>query len=262
MWTTGFSVSGKFLLSLPGMSPMLKKGVGFIVICLAGLGAGGCGLAYYQPYPLVRAVQKIVPDIVFFVPTDSNFFALTFDDGPNPPYTDRILEILSKHEARSTFFVTGRQVEKYPQYVDKFRQEGHQVANHLYLDRPTIDLSSEELLESLNRTESLVVQQAGRRYVRPAGGLISPEQLKLVKEREYVVVLGSAYVSDPHDPPRFIMLESLKTMLRPGIIIVLHDGGGCRQKTVDILDELIQYAAERGLVPVTVEELIKNRAPK
>lgn len=236
---------------------MLEKGVKFVLLALAGSGIAGCGLAYYQPYPLVRAVQKMVPDIVFFVPTDTNFFALTFDDGPNPPYTDRIIEILRKHKARSTFFLTGRQIEKYPGYLDKFRQEGHQVANHLYEDEPAIDLSDEALIESLDKTEALIGQAAENKYFRPAGGLISPGKLKLVEERGYKVILGSAYVSDPHDPPRAIMLENLKTMLRPGIIMVLHDGGGDRQKTAGILDELLEYAAGRQLVPVTVDELIK-----
>lgn len=230
-----------------------------IIVCV--FVSGWLFLSFYQPFQLVRIFQRLIPGIIFYVPNAKYNFSLTFDDGPNPPYTDQVLNILKIYEAKATFFLIGEKIQKYPEYLDSIGKDGHQVANHFYTNSPTIFLTKEEIIDSLNKTETIINQPTSIRYFRPASGWIAFRAIELAKKHNYQAVLGSAYVSDPYHPPRWLMLKSLKCMLRPGTIVVLHDGGGNRQHSIDVLSSLLQYAKEMNLTSVTLHELI-NAASK
>ena len=64
--------------------------------------------------------------------TDQRIVALTYDDGPNPPYTDQVLDVLAKHDVKVTFFMIGNRIEKHPETVNRVIAEGHQIGNHSY----------------------------------------------------------------------------------------------------------------------------------
>lgn len=211
---------------------------------------------FFQPRTLVRALRQGIPDILSSVETERAAFALTFDDGPHPPYTDAVLDLLAEHDAHATFFLMGEQIEAHPDLVQRMLDEGHQVANHFYDDRPTATLSNHLMLESLERCEALLDGQNEARLVRPASAFIRPDSLALLRERGYTVVLGSAYCSDPANPPRAYMRWAFRQMLEAGRIVVLHDGRRDRQRTVDVLPDILQEAERRGLKPVTVSTLL------
>jgi peptidoglycan/xylan/chitin deacetylase (PgdA/CDA1 family) len=207
----------------------------FLAVIILGIFAiilGIIFLALYQPYFLVKFIQNSIPNITFIFPTLNNIFSLTFDDGPNPPHTDQLLDVLDKYEAKATFFFIGSQVNEHPDYIEKCIKRGHQVANHLYTHRPAILLSENQFMESLEKTESLLRQDQNYKMFRPSSGWIRPGLLKIAKNKGYEIVLGSAYVSDTKNVPYWYMLKALKSMLRPGIIIILHDGGEKREKVI------------------------------
>ena len=213
-------------------------------------------LALYQPYNLVKLIQYIFPSLVFYMPTKyKQKFALTFDDGPNPPYTDEILNILNLYDVKATFFVVGEKIQSHPEYINKIVDNGHQIANHLYTHNAAIFMSNAAFNSSLNKTEEIINQNGSPRYFRPTYGWIRPSTLELARRYDYQAVLGSAYVSDPYPTPKWLMLVSLKKMLRPGIIMVLHDGGGNREKTVNVLSNLLKYARTKNMVSVTLHNL-------
>ena len=109
--------------------------------------AGLAGLVaapwYYQPRPLTRALQRTWPDVIFEVETDRPQFAITFDDGPHPPYTDSVLDTLAEYDAHATFFLMGEQIERHPDTFHRLVAEGREAANHFYDDRPTLLLRNE-----------------------------------------------------------------------------------------------------------------------
>lgn len=217
-------------------------------------------LALYQPYMLVELVQRSFPEMIFYVPNEKlNHFALTFDDGPNPPYTDQILSILKLYDAKATFFLIGEKIQNHPEYIKIINDEGHQIANHSYTHRASVFMSNEEIMRSLNKTEEIIKQTSSPRFFRPTFGWIRPKSLKYARDQNYRAVLGSAYVSDPYCPPKWLMLISLKKMLRAGIIVVLHDGGGNRQHIVDILPDLLEYAKNKNLNSVTLDMLTVSK---
>ncbi len=119
-------------------------------------------------------------------------------------------------------------------------------------------MNNKEFIESLEKTEQLIKQDSDHKIFRPGAGWIRRKQLKIVREKGYQVILGSAYVSDPHNPFKWYMLTALKSMLRPGSIVVLHDGGGNRKKVVELLPELLEDAKGKNLKSVTLQELMKK----
>ncbi len=230
----------------------------------AAAAAGLAGLVaapwYYQPRPLTRAMQRAWPDVIFEVETDEPAFALTFDDGPHPPYTEAVLDTLARYDARATFFVMGEQVERYPDLFRRILDEGHEVANHFYDDRPTLRLSDDAIVESLERTERVLGDANVSRLVRPASGFTRVSTRELLRERGYTLVIGSAYTSDCTKPPRAYMRWAFRQMLEPGRILILHDGRKERSRTVDVLPGVLEDALAAGLRPMTVTDLLSRRS--
>ncbi|MCK9485205.1 MAG: polysaccharide deacetylase family protein [Dehalococcoidia bacterium] len=238
----------------------------FLVAGGAAAAAGLAGLVaapwYYQPRPLTRAMQRTWPDIVFEVDTDEPAIALTFDDGPHPPYTEAVLDTLARYGARATFFVMGEQVERNPGLFRRMVDEGHEVANHFYDGRATLLLTNEAILRSLERTERILGDQNPSRLVRPASGVARVTTREMLRERGYTLVIGSAYTSDCTKPPRAYMRWAFRQMLEPGRILILHDGRKERSRTVDVLPDVLEGALEAGLRPMTVSSLLALGRPQ
>lgn len=217
---------------------------------------------YYQPRTLTRAMQKRWGyGALFQVDTDEPLFALTFDDGPHPPYTDAVLDALAAHDAKATFFCMGEQIERHPATFARIIAEGHEVGNHFWDDRAGVTLTGDETVASLERTEALIEDANPARLVRPASGFIRAEQRRLLGERNYQIVIGSAYTSDATYPPASYMKWALKQMLEPGRIVILHDGRKHRQRTVEVLPDVLDAAARLGLSAVTVSQLMAAARP-
>ena len=229
------------------------------IIAGTATAAGIAGLVtvpwYYQPRPLTHAIQRAWPRVLFEVQTDEPVFALTFDDGPHPPYTDRVLDLLREADARGTFFVMGEQVRRHPALFERIVAEGHEVANHFYDDRSTLMLSNDEVISSLRQTEEIIAPHNTARLVRPSGGIARLTTRQLLQAEGYTIVLGSAYTSDCTNPPRAYMRWAFRQMLEPGRILILHDGRHERQRTVDVLPHILRAARAQGLRAVTVSEL-------
>ena len=233
----------------------MRKIVTVVIIVVAGFLAS---LQFYQPFWVMRLAQRLLlPRIRFYAETTANAFALTFDDGPRPPYTDQVLDSLDRYGAKATFFLIGSRVAQHPETASRIKARGHQVANHSYDDQRTVLMETEALLTSIRQTEILVGQTCSPKLFRPGSGWITANQLAAVEAEGYQVVLGSVYVSDPKRPPPWFMKRALSSMLRPGAIVVLHDGIKDPTRTLDVLPALLQAARQRGLRAVTLTDLLK-----
>ncbi len=212
---------------------------------LITLGTTGLGLAvatWHADGPLGR------------VPGVAGAVALTFDDGPDPRNTPAILDILSKYGAHATFFSVGKEVENYPEITRRAISEGHEIGSHSY-SHARITTFAEEL----DRSEEVVVKAGGKRPVcfRPPYGALTPGAMKMLAERGYYVVL---WVCESNDWVRIsegqIVSRVLETV-RPGSIILMHDGGGPRPRTIGALPRIIEGLLGQGYRCITVSELIK-----
>lgn len=155
--------------------------------------------------------------------------ALTFDDGPSPDQTPKILEELARYDLRATFFVVGREAEKHPQLIRDIAARGHQLGNHTWSH---IDLWLNDfpiVADELARTDDLLEQLTGRRpkWVRPPHGHFTAKLRAWCAERGQKVVLWDTMPGDFVDwaTPESLTAFTLRH-LRKGSILVLHDGPG------------------------------------
>jgi len=149
--------------------------------------------------------------------------ALTFDDGPQEPYTSRLLDVLGAQRVPATFFVLGRQAECHPDTLARLRAEGHEVGIHGYSHAAMPFMGRARLAEELDRALDVV---GPARLVRPPYGWKDPRLFALARERGLTVVGWSAHGADwrRHSPQA--IAGKIMGRLRPGGIVLLHDGCG------------------------------------
>jgi peptidoglycan/xylan/chitin deacetylase (PgdA/CDA1 family) len=210
-----------------------------------------------QPLWAFRVLGSVFPRIVWRVDTRQPLVAFTFDDGPSPENTPRVLEILARHGAHATFFLIGERARAHPDVVTALREAGHEVGNHAESIRSTVRLSDREFLGNVLRTEETLRLGGPVKLFRPPGGKIRAEQIALLERRGYRCILGSAYPYDGgHPPPAYIQWIVTKN-LAPGTIVILHDGIPDPSRMIEVLDGMLTAADRKGLKVVPVGELLR-----
>jgi len=176
--------------------------------------------------------------------------ALTFDDGPNPPYTGQILGILARYQVPATFFCVGLQASAHPADVARMAAAGHGLGNHTWSHPFLPDLTRAQLAEQLDRTDEAVSRAArtgaGPGLFRPPYGSRSPDVLRWLGERGSPIVLWDVDPSDWARPGAAVIAGRVLMQTRPGTIVLMHDGGGNRSQTVAALPLVIEGLLDRG----------------
>src|SRR5205809_94087 len=188
--------------------------------------------------------------------------AITFDDGPDPRWTPKILDILKAANVKATFFVVGVNAERYPALVRRIVNEGHEIGNHTYY-HPNLALCwPEHIRLELNATQLLLETITGRAttlfrppYAADTGptNLSALTPLKIAEDLNYLIVLESIDPQDWAKPGADIILQRVKQQRRDGSIILLHDAGGDRSQTVEALPRILDWLHTRGdtIVPLS-----------
>lgn len=206
---------------------------------------------------------------VYRVPADEKLVALTFDDGPSPVWTPRILDELKKAQVKATFFMLGEHVAKYPQIARRVAQERHEIENHGLSHHVLLYYKQDELEKEIKDTEKIIKDVTGKttKYFRPPKAWFTNEEKRKLGEMGYRVVLWSLNSKDWvtfHDKHirRYILRN-----IRPGDIILFHDSGaafsaegGSRRQTVRTIFRLAEQLREEGYRFVTVDELLQKYA--
>ena len=177
--------------------------------------------------------------------------ALTFDDGPSPRYTPRIVRILREKGVPATFFMVGALAERYPDVVRLVLEAGMQVGNHSMehpTSRPFSDLPRHEIREQVERGHQVLTRLgAVPSTFRPPGGSWSDEVLDVAGAVGERLVLWSVDAEDFETPNPRVLATRVAAAAEPGSIVLLHDGGGRRQATVEALPLIIDALRARGL---------------
>ena len=178
--------------------------------------------------------------------------ALTFDDGPSPQYTPRILAMLRRLHVRATFFAIGYLANEYPALVRNELRAGMTVGNHSYNhpEVPHFDRLPPRLLadEMTLGAQSLRRAGASPMLFRPPGGSFSPALVRAAEQRGERIVLWSVDPRDwQTDASARQIARNVLAAVRPGSIIGLHDGGGDRSATVAALPAIVKGIRRRGL---------------
>jgi peptidoglycan/xylan/chitin deacetylase (PgdA/CDA1 family) len=185
--------------------------------------------------------------------------ALTFDDGPNPPYTGRILDILDRYRVPATFFCVGLHAGAHGGAIARMAAAGHGLGNHTWSHPFLPDLSRDQLAEQISRTDEAVARAAGS-YLpglfRPPYGSRTPDVLDWLGERDSTIVLWDVDPSDWAMPGSDVIARRVLEQAGPGAIVLMHDGGGDRSQTVAALPVVIEGLLARGFQFVLVDDLL------
>ena len=223
-------------------------------------GRGPASFVHRWREPATRAVARLIPgDVLWYVGTADPVFALTFDDGPSPESTPRLLEVLARHQAKATFFLVGERVEAHPHLVDEIVAAGHEIANHLMRDERSALIPDAQFRRDLARTTELLTPHGPVRWFRPGSGVFTPRMLRSAAEQHLRAVLGTLVAGNRGLPSDDRIARSLLPHLRPGSILVLHEGTPQRRGVVQTTDELL--SALDGLTAVTVSDLVSRARP-
>jgi len=212
-------------------------------------------LAYPSPYVVTRYGQQ------------KREVALTFDDGPDGAYTEKILDILRDLKAPATFFVTGLAAQEYPDLIRRMAREGHQLGNHTFTHPNISNISRAQLRIELTATQRLFEGLIGRQtllFRPPYSEDTEPETPVQVRPIETATALGYLTVGMQLDPKDYLKPGAKAIIDRTvtsavegrGNVVLLHDGGGDRSETVQALPELITQLRQKGFKLVLVGDLI------
>ena len=167
---------------------------------------------------------------------------LSFDDGPNPLVTEKVLEILKKYKAKASFFCKGKNADLYPEIFNKVKAEGHTIGNHSYTHLDAFKHKNKKWLSDVLRKSPV----SETYYFRPPYGHIFPWQYRVLKKK-YKLVFWDVMVYDFRTD---YSLKKIKKIIfnkvRDGSIIVFHDNIASSQKMLPALEFTLEYYTKRG----------------
>ncbi|MCL6602590.1 MAG: polysaccharide deacetylase family protein [Paenibacillus sp.] len=210
-------------------------------------------------------ISRIFGFRVFRKGIGSGQFALTFDDGPDPRFTPRLLDLLQQYDAKATFFVVGAHAERHPELIRRIHEEGHLIGIHNYVHKSNWLMRPSTVRRQIQRTDDIIFAITGERstYYRPPWGIVN--LFDFSKRRQVQIVLWSAMFGDWREKQGSERLaEKMLSRLNPGEVMLLHDRGttlgadpGAPEHMLVALERTLQEAEIRGLKSIRVDEMIK-----
>lgn len=190
--------------------------------------------------------------------------ALTFDDGPQPPYTGQVLDILERYAVPATFFSVGLHAGGFPGELVRMREQGHQLGNHTWSHPFLHELTAEQVSAQLDRAgEGIALASGGAppAVLRPPYGSRTPRVLRWLAALEPTVVLWDVEAEDWAMPGAATISRRVLDQARPGSVVLLHDGGGDRSQTVAALPAIVEGLLAKGYRFVPVSAFTAAQAP-
>jgi len=218
------------------------------------------GVSSYPIYHGDRSVPKV---------------SLTFDDGPHPNYTYRILKILSDNHVKATFFIVGQSAKNFPDVVNAIVKEGHELANHTFTHTRLDTLDKSEIRLEIQSMKALLQQFVSTHegYFRPPGGRYNRLVLDVLQEEGIPMVLWDVNAGDYHmslpksqhshypyakntfQKPAAVLVSNIVRNTQNGSIILLHNTDG---ETLKAIPHLIKMLRQRGFLFVPLNQLLKG----
>jgi peptidoglycan/xylan/chitin deacetylase (PgdA/CDA1 family) len=191
--------------------------------------------------------------------------ALTYDDGPNDPWTLRLLDVLERHSAKATFFMIGRFVQQKPDIARAVVAAGHELGIHTWDHPNLIFASSSEVRSQIERTQQVIFDTTGRRctLMRPPFGARRPATLRAIRDLSLTPVMWNVTCYDwkPTTPEQ--ILARVERQMRGGDVILLHDGGhkrmgADRSHSVEATELVIGKYTDEGYGFATISQMMDS----
>ncbi len=217
---------------------------------------------------LLEAIGRRVMGTITHVSTQDPVAALTFDDGPHPESTPRLLDILEKHQARATFFMVGEAAQRYPEIVRRAAQAGHSIGNHTW-DHVAVPLITGRERRAQMRACAQAIAPYGQRLFRPPYGYQSVASRLDALWLGYQVVTWNVVAYDWLDHDAQWMADHLASKIKPGSMILFHDvlyrtiegQYASREPILEAVDMLLERFGDRFRF-ITVPELLQHGRPQ
>ena len=195
------------------------------------------------------------------VKTNLPYIAMTFDDGPHPQNTPRLLNMLRERNIKATFYVTGRNVKLYPQLTRRIVAEGHEIGNHTWGHPNLQKMGNAQVRSELDRTRDIIVATTGvqPRTMRPPYGALSQSQRAWIfKDYGYPTILWSVDPEDWKKPGPSVVTSRIVNNTRNGGIVLAHD---LHKSTIDAMPGSLDGLLRKGFKFVTVSQLLALSSP-
>ena len=234
---------------------MIGFAIGFIIII-------GCAGAL--AYACIIPSSEVFAPVVNRGPKESRNVVLTFDDGPAPPFTEQVLDILAEHRIQATFFLCGKNVESHPELARRIVREGHTIGNHTYSHPFLLGRSRRFIAGEIDRAQEAIERITGVRpaLFRPPYGARWFGLMPVLRHRGLKLVMWSVMGFDWKYKTQAI-IKATTRRLHPGGVILLHDGheqpppGGIDQSsTVEALPAIIEAATRAGLTFAPIGRIV------
>ena len=231
----------------------------------AAVGVSALGVAAY--WTGFRPRSQVFGSFPYAAETEERVVALSFDDGPNEPYTSRLLDTLDQYDVKATFFQVGRCAQRFPSTTRRVVESGHVLGNHSYSHSFTRYLKQPRQEIEIIRSQELIYSITGMTpaQYRPQWLCHWPWVLSTLRHHGLQVVSGTfAHPLEIFQPAADTLADSAARLTRPGTILIFHDGlearGGPRDQSVAAIGPLIDRLADRGYRFKTVDQLLGVRA--
>ena len=218
----------------------------------------------------VLTLNAVLPTNHFYGPvfsevrTSQKLVALTFDEGPYPPYTGQLLDVLKEKRIPATFFVIGQNAAKHPELVRRIAAEGHQLGNHTYNHVDLLKADRQGVISEIDKTNQVIAGIAGYapHVMRPPHGFRDAVVMDIMAEYKLKVVEWSVSSRDWVNPGAEVIAERTLGKVKNGSVILLHDGDGIaatlpRGQTIAATRIIIDRLLAEGYRFVTVDEILK-----
>jgi len=249
---------------------MILLALAVLILLLSGIRPGWYPLIFLAIWLILLVLGSVKICMNFYIKafckgkTDEKIISLTFDDGPDPDITPRILEILKKHDIKAAFFPVGMRAEKFPDLVKRIEDEGHVLGVHSFSHDFFFDLFSRKKMERdlLLAGKSVTVEgwKGGRvekgMLFRPPYGVTNPTVSYVAGKLGYRVIGWSVRSLDTtlKDPRK--VAERMNRRLHPGAVVLMHD---TRKDLPSILEDVIKNASGNGYRMVGLEEMMEKK---
>ncbi|WP_296580960.1 polysaccharide deacetylase family protein [Xanthobacter sp.] len=192
---------------------------------------------------------------------DGSYIAMTFDDGPNPETTPRLLQILRERNIKVTFFVLGNMVAKHPEVLKMIADEGHEIGSHSWSHPQLTRISQAAVDKELGNTSEAIFQVTGKRpiYLRPPYGSMKPTLRSYIEDKYGLTIVN--WSVDPNDWKNRnsqAVHDAIMAQVKPGAIVLSHD---IYATTVDAMPRILDELAAKGYKFATLSQMVAMDKP-
>ena len=208
-----------------------------------------------------RSPDALKPATYSSAHVEGPYIAMTFDDGPSPETTPRLLDMLKQRNIKVTFFLIGQNAERNPEIVRRMLAEGHEIGNHSWTHPQLSKLSDDRVTQEITKTQDTIKNESGftPTTLRPPYGAITARQRAWIENQFGLnIILWSVDPFDWKRPGPSVITQRILSGARPGAIILSHD---IHKQTVDAMPATLDALLAKGYKFVTISQLLAMNKP-